>query len=960
MNERKLDGLGSGHLNDKSGPVKKKRRTNNTYVALDLETTGLVPNVDAIVEIGAVKFRNERVLDTFQTLVNPYRELPRFVQRLTGIEQKSLDKAPPFAAVSQDFIDFVGTLPVVGHNIAFDLAFLSKHGIPLNNESYDTWDLVSVLLPGNLEYSLQKLAADVGYVPSKAHRALADAQATHKVFVAMAAIAQRLEPEIGAGLQRLFLKANWPLATLFAPADSGNSVQKPTHWLENVDVRSLGDRTGKAHRRLKPAKEKHDLDAENILSWLSPGGLFSTTYPGYEQRQEQLDMVRIVAGAFNRGDHLMVEGGTGVGKSLAYLLPAMLYARENGTTVVVSTATINLQEQLLHKDIPALAKLFEEAKITSPGEIRAVPLKGRANYLCLRRWNNLANVDNLSQDDARLLGKTLVWLQDGSDGDKAEINLAGRDAVSWNRVSAAEKGQCPGLKGAGSCFLRAARDRAEGAHLVIVNHALLLSDVAMGGGLLPEYKHLIVDEAHHLEEEATRQLGFAVSENILRDRLDDLSRLISEIRLFARGSLSNAQIHAVDSQVEELSPLWETRMKNHWNNLWSLSSKFMSSHRDENGGQQDVRITRSTRAQPAWSDIEIAWENVNSSLQSGTSLVDRLKNFLDTLPSNGIVDIKTVSGDMDTWQQDLIELQERLRTVFGGHGDESRIEWLERFDERGSKGSSITLRSAPLNVGGELNERLFSKKETVVLTSATLTSGGSFSYMRERLGLSEGEELIIGSPFDYSRSALLLLPEDIPLPDQWGHQEASGNLLVELGKALNGHSLVLFTSYSALKATARLIREPLESSGVIVFAQGEDGSPRQIMRRFAEDPRGVILGTSSFWEGVDLSGGVLKALVLAKLPFNVPTEPIFAARAAQYEDSFNQYALPQTVLRFRQGFGRLIRGSEDTGSIIVLDRRILARSYGKVLLDSLPPCTVKSVPLASIPEIAADWVKTRP
>ena len=948
-------------MKDKSGKVQKQFR-GTTYVALDLETTGLVPNVDSIVEIGAVKFRNERVLDTFQTLVNPYRELPRFVQRLTGIEQKSLDKAPPFAAVSEDLIDFVGNLPIVGHNIAFDLAFLSKHGVPLNSESYDTWDLAAVLLPGNLEYSLQKLAADIGYVPSKAHRALADAQATHKVFVALAAMARRLEPEIRAGLHRLFLKANWPLAALFDPADAGDSLQSPTHWLQSLDVRSLGDRTGKAHHTLKPAKERHDLDEEEVLSWLSQGGLFSTTYPGYEQRQEQLDMVRVVVGAFNRGDHLMVEGGTGVGKSLAYLLPAMLYARENGTTVVISTATINLQEQLLQKDIPALAKLLEEARITSGGEIKAVPLKGRANYLCIRRWNNLANVDGLSQDDARLLGKTLVWLQGRSDGDKAEINLAGRDAVSWNRVSAAEKGQCPGLKGAGSCFLRAARNRADGAHLVIVNHALLLSDVAMGGGLLPEYKHLIVDEAHHLEEEATRQLGFAVSENILRDRLDDLSRLISEIRLFARGGLlSNAQIQVVDSQVEELSPLWETRMKNHWNNLWSLSSKFMSSHRDENGDQQDIRITGSTRAQPAWSDIEIAWENVNSSLQGGTSLADRLKGFLDTLPSNGIVDIETVSGDMDAWQQGLIELQERLRTVFGGPGDESRIEWLERFDKRGTNdGSSITLHSAPLNVGGELNERLFSKKETVVLTSATLTAGGSFSYMKERLGLDEGEELIIGSPFDYSRSALLLLPEDIPLPDQWGHQEALGNLLVGLGKALNGHILVLFTSYSALKAAARAIREPLESSGVIVFAQGEDGSPRQIMRRFSEDPRGVILGTSSFWEGVDLSGGILKALVLAKLPFNVPTEPIFAARAAQYEDSFNQYALPQTVLRFRQGFGRLIRGSGDKGSIVVLDRRILARSYGKVLLDSLPPCTVKSVPLASIPGIAADWVKTRP
>ena len=948
-----------------------------TYVALDLETTGLNPDQDAIIEIGVVKFQGQQVLETFQTLVNPYRDLPQFVQRLTGIAQRNLDRAPTFAAVAEELWDFIGPLPVVGHNISFDLSFLSRNGLQLNNESYDTWDLASILLPHSTDYSLPRLAAELGAEHTRPHRALPDAQATHKIFFNLLERASSLDPAIVAYIHHLASQARWPVGRLFGALPSlsdarsshpsGLNSQGGSLGLTGLDMEALTKRLGRADRAVRPSKGMQPVDEAEMATYLAPGGLFSRTFPGFEHRPQQVEMMRAVASAINGGEHLIVEGGTGVGKSLAYLLPAILYSLENGARVVVSTNTINLQEQLLQKDIPTLVRMLEEEGLIPRGEFRAVPLKGRANYLCLRRWNHLARGESLSGDEARLLSKTLVWLQDTSSGDRGEINLSGKDALTWNRIYAGEKGQCPGMRGEGVCFLRAARDRAEAAHMIVVNHALLLSDLALGGGLLPEYQHLIIDEAHHLEEEATRQLGFQVSQNQLNEELDNLGRLLGDVRVLLRGSSpSSIQMQRVEEMVAEMDLSWSKRIRDEWDRLWGIAENFLSNHREEGGEQSQLRITRSTRAQPGWSDVEMAWENVDTSLTDGTRQIERLSRFLDTLPSSGLANLDNLMPELSTWQERVDEVQERLKTLLAAPAEERRIDWMTRVDDgrgdysdgRGSR-SYIVFHSAPLNVGPEMDARLFSRKSSVILTSATLSTQSNFDYIRERVGLSESEELLVGSPFNYSKAALLLIPEDMPMPDAWGYQQAMENVLVPLGKALKGHALVLFTSHSALRGMAQAIRGPLEAEGIRVLAQGIDGSPRQILQSFREDPRSVILGTSSFWEGVDLAGGILKAVVLARLPFHVPTEPIFAARSDQYENSFHQYALPQAVLRFRQGIGRLIRGIEDRGTIVVLDKRIIARPYGKAFLDSIPPYTVRWAPLSVIPDYAADWVGSR-
>ena len=928
------------------------------YVTLDLETTGLDPDRDAIIEIGAVKFQGHRVLENFQTLVNPYREIPQAIVRLTGIAQRSVDRAPPFAAVAGELSEFLGALPVVGHHVSFDLGFLAKHGLRLENEVYDTWDLAAVVLPSSSSYSLSELASGFKVEHRQPHRALSDAQATHGVFVGLLERAGALDPATLAYIQHMGARSRWSTGRLFGALRSLDAeVRDSRLGMTGLDTPSLSKRLGRTDRSLRPVKEQQSLDEGELAAYMAPGGLFSRAFPGFERRPQQAEMMAAVTAAFNRGGHLMVEAGTGVGKSLAYLLPALLHSVRNGARVVVSTNTINLQEQLLMKDIPALARVLEEEGIVPEGQIKSVPLKGRTNYLCLRRWSHLARSDGLSGDDARVLSKALVWLQDTATGDRGEINLSGRDIPAWSRISAGDGGQCPGLRGEGPCFLRAARDRAESAHILVVNHALLLADMAIGGGLIPEYQHLIVDEAHHLEEAATHQLGFRVSQGLLDDEMDALSRLLASARALVRGtSSSSVQVKRAEEMVSELETTWGARARKDWDRLWGVVDEFMAVQPDEGADQLQLSITRSTRAQPGWSEVEMAWEKVHGSLEDGIRGLDSLDGFLQTLPAGAPLEVETVAMEISTWRERAEELRDHLETLLAAPAEDRRVDWIARVRDGRSDSSHTVLHSAPLNVGPQLEIGLFAQKSSVILTSATLSTQGSYDYIRDRLGLSEGEELTLGSPFDYRRAALLLIPDDMPMPETWGYQDALQQVLVGLGKALSGHALVLFTSHAALRNAAKAIRAPLEAEGVRVLAQGVDGSPRRIVQDFAKDPTAMILGTSSFWEGVDLSGGILKALVLARLPFHVPTEPVFAARSAQVENPFQDYALPHAVLRFRQGIGRLIRSSRDRGAIVVLDKRIVARQYGKAFLDSIPPCTMKSGPLSAIPGQAADWV----
>ena len=502
----------------------------SVHVSLDLETTGLDQDRDTIIEVGAVKFQGGQVIDTFQTLVNPGRTIPDFIQRLTGIKPGQVARAPFFSSIAHELDDFLEHHPVIGHNVRFDLGFLSSHGLQLQNPAYDTWDLASMLLPYAQQYSLAYLSDHFKVDLRNHHRALADASATHQVFVQLLRRAEELDPGLLAHLAHLSLRSRWSISPLLTGLQQGMPQGTAAAGLTGLDTEALAARLGRPEKR-RADSSKASLDEDKIINLLGAQGPFAQSFSGFELRPEQEEMLSAVTRAVFNSRHLAVEGGTGVGKSIAYLLPAVLFAAAHGQRVVVSTNTINLQEQLMKKDIPALLSVLEEAGLVEPGAVKAALLKGRNNYLCLHRWNYLARSENPTVEDARVLSKTAVWLQDTVTGDKGEINLSGRDGFVWSRVSAGEKAWCPGLRDGGPCFLRSARERADQAHVVVVNHALLLSDLVRGGGLIPDYRYLIVDEAHHLEDEATRQLGFSVTRDRLEEALELQGRLAVQVRM---------------------------------------------------------------------------------------------------------------------------------------------------------------------------------------------------------------------------------------------------------------------------------------------------------------------------------------------------------------------------------------------------------------------------------------------
>ena len=931
----------------------------DVWVAIDLETTGLSPKTDEIIEVGAVKFQGPRVLDTFQTFVNPGKRLSKFIEGFTGIAQADVDGAPAFNAVAGKLAAFLGNTPLVGHSLGFDLGFLDRNGLTLRGPRCDTWDMAYVLFPERREYSLSSLARSMEVVHDRPHRALDDATATRGVFLRLLQDLTELDPYTLGEMRRLSGQSNWTMDYLLRRVESAQILRAPTiagsptpsgPGIGGLDVQELGGRL-KTGRSLRPNRLTQPLDADRVASMLDADGPLSKAMDGFEVRQEQVSMARQVARAINGGGRLVVEAGTGVGKSLAYLVPAAMYALANNRRVVVSTNTINLQEQLLTKDIPVLLKALDQADGVPAEDFRYTQLKGRANYMCLRRWAHLRSGDTLSESEARLLAKTLVWLRKTCTGDRSELNLGRRDAAApWDRMSAQGATDCPSAKG--PCFLMAARERAAASHLVIVNHALLLSDLAAGGSVIPDHDVLIIDEAHHLEEQATRHFGFDVSRSAVEEHLQEVAGergVFNEAVTSFRGSSAAATRRNAVEELAATSLSLVPRARDQVARLFGLLEALLEDH--GSGLRQELRVTAGIRSQPAWSDLEIEWENVDLAIADLGSRLDSLRVSLEGLEEAGLIEYEGLMSELASVQETNAEVRRTL-VEFVAQPKSDGIYWMQR----GARGGEIALHAAPLHVGETLDAMLFSKKDCVVMTSATLSTAGSFSHISERTGFHDPDELLLGSPFDYAHAALLSVPEDMPEPNSRAYQSAVESAVTDAAVAAGGATMALFTSHAALQATASAIRGGLQSQGLSVLAQGIDGTPQRLVSRFLDDPRSVLLGTASFWEGVDLAGESLKVLLLARLPFNVPTEPVFSARSEMYDNSFGEYAVPQAILRLRQGFGRLIRTKSDRGIAVVLDRRIVSRRYGREFLESLPPVARRDCRLRDLGDVVRDWL----
>ena len=691
------------------------------------------------------------------------------------------------------------------------------------------------------------------------------------------------------------------------------------------------------------------LDPFDVAGLLAPQGPVARALGGFEDRPSQRDMAAYIADAYNDGGVALLEAGTGVGKSFAYLAPALVWARENGERTIVSTNTINLQEQLVGKDLPILARALGTGEHSPSFAL----LKGWRNYLCLARLEQARDArDSLFEDErAAELEALAAWAVQTSDGSLSDLPDEPAAEV-WDAV-AAESDLCTRLKCPhfDQCFLFQARRRAAEADVVVVNHHLLASDLAVRmvsdnwqeAAVLPPYRRLVLDEAHHLEDVAAMHLGAQVS-------MLGVQRLLSRLEKNGRGLLPTlgAVLAGRDDLLSAASrdlvhqSLFDAlgAARRAADALFTLLARRLDS---EPGPTPVLRLTDDFVRDDVWAQgLDVMLDN----LLLGFS---RLRDGVET-----IADRLSLDDPSERRAQLVGELRgvvRRLDAVAAGltaalrppPGVPAAVRWLER---RGRKTPNVSLAAVPLDLAPILKENLFDRVETVVLTSATLAAGGDFGFLEQRVGLDlppsrvRARE-IHASPFDFPAQCLFGIPTDLPEPrdDEQGHDAAVARVLVELAHASDGGMFVLFTSHGALRRAAEAVR------GVIggrwpLLVQGE-GQRDQLLRRFREAGSAILLGTDSFWEGVDVPGRALRVLILAKLPFKVPSEPLTAARLERLEarglNGFTHYLVPHAALKLKQGFGRLIRRTTDVGAVVLLDRRVVTKRYGRLILEGLPP-----------------------
>jgi len=897
-----------------------------TFVAFDLETTGISPKRDRIIEIGAVRFDAENTITgELGLVINPGIPVPLVIQRLVGLTDADLREAPtPVEGVAQ-LADFCAGAQLVAHGGAFDIAFCS---LVLPDEFrhrsvVDTLDLARILLPMARSHSLPLLSAALGLGHDRPHRALSDADATRQLLLHLIATAARLPADVLRAMRDVAGQTDGALRTFFADVVSGqgtgsppatSQVQGPRHVTLSADDR-----------------DRVPLDLASA-EFLAPAGPLARHRPGYEFREAQQQMAAAVAQTLSRRGRLLVEAGTGVGKSLAYLVPLALWAGRGGGRAVIATNTVNLQEQLVDQDLPALAAV--------PGEpagptVTYAMLKGRQHYLSLRRWQRYLAAPDITGrgadlDAVRFKLKLLAWLAETCTGDRAELRLTNEEELLWRHVES-DSGDCLGRAcsnwGTSSCFMVAARRSADAAALVITNHALLLSDAETQGRVMAPYEALVVDEAHHLEASATSQLG-------TRLRVLDITIVLDRLPRISDASLAGA----VDACREAAHRLFGEAK--------GFAGETLGGEHPGNGvvglspsGREKVRFTAVLRA---------GHHAVTTLRGAAFALLEargRVPFQTEWLPQPERLD-----DELTAAAAALTELAGAIDGVICTPGPD-QVTWLELRAEQAE------LRSAPVSVTEALQETVFSKVDATVLTSATLTVAGSFDFVRQRVGIGDGaEELALESPFDYYAQSICVVPSDIPPYDDAGYEQALARLLADLAVRLGGRTLALFTGYGPLQRVHRLVSGRLDGENVAVVGQGMDGTRRQILRSFIEHPRTLLLGTSSFWEGVDLPGDMLRCVVIAKLPFVVPTDPLVHARSERLRDPFSQYVLPMAVLRLKQGFGRLIRTGSDRGAVVLCDSRLSTRDYAAQFFETLPPAAVRRCGLEEVGRIADEFV----
>ncbi|MBM3325916.1 MAG: hypothetical protein FJY65_02885 [Calditrichaeota bacterium] len=918
-----------------------------SYVVIDVETTGLDPFACEIIELGAVLFQGGKPTARYSQLVKPsVRSLPREIVQLTGIDDHDLLRAPRLDSVADEFVDFIGQHPLVGHHIEFDLSFLSatsalahhfqrSRTVPI---SHDSALLARFIYPCLHSYGLAHLAALFRTLTRPCHRAADDAAATGELFAILLEKLSQVHRTQLSQARRLVEGTSSPLAnTLRDIIEIFKDTLEPKPSFHPDPFWSSNSGRDNVFIFDRAKKSTDDVDIEPIQDIFHDKARFSSIIPNYELRREQIDMAAEIVEALKSGQIIVVEAGTGVGKSLAYLVPALL----SGKKTIVSTHTKNLQDQLFYTEIPRLGAIAGRP-------FKAALLKGRRNYLCWTKWRNLCAEPERYSFAVRERAALLVrWVDATLTGDLSEITAVRGDNGDGEmvlRLIASEPGYCGGRgcgHGGRECPLTRIHRTAVISDIVVANHSLLLADLLNAAGLLADFHCVVFDEAHHLEDAATDQFSTDCVSYLMRSALERIGRLCrrnGELWTMLAAQPLNDKYVALCERLSTLA-----------NDTQSEVDRFFTTLR------MLFPVPESNNSYPIPYKYKPK-DRLHSTLAAtGGSLKDTLIEILSGLDYiiESFSDVDEGHSLPPALQQEITAAVEEYREIALMFNlslkmdDENRIYWVEVPVE---DKEPLHLKTAPLELNKLLSDALFGRLEASVLTSATLATArgrGAFAHLISRLGLDllPGERILtaqFGSPFDFERNCIVCCPTFSPSPVD-NTSEAlkfAAEFLTVCAVELQRSTLALFTSYQALRSVEKTLNRTLLGTGVEIFVQRGRSDRDRLVRRFKQTKGSLLLGTDSLWEGIDLPGAALEIVVIVKLPFDVPTDPVISARADLLRQAgrnpFGEYQLPLAVLRTRQGAGRLIRSAADRGAIVILDPRVVVKSYGATIRSALP------------------------
>ncbi len=915
-----------------------------SFVALDIETTGFDFIENEIIEIGAVRFEKGKEKKSFSIFIKPSKPVPNFIKRLTNITDEQLASGETLTNALTSLIEFLKDDVVVCHNKSFDIGFLNtkfkEKGLPkIKNQTLDTLDLSRIYLPFILNHKLGTVAEYFKIDFSNAHRAIFDALATGEILLKLIDfILKNIPMRIN---HRIFEISNLKLNNIGLSRFLEKIVdhQKETALLSKQ--KSSIDFHNRNYIEHKP-KQVEDLSIDTIFG---AEGVFSKHFKKYELREGQIEMSKAVLDNFEKMEFLLVEAGTGIGKSLAYLIPSIKYTNRENKKVIISTNTKNLQEQLFYKDLPVVKDC-----VNIP--FKATLLKGRGNYICEKKWLETAlDLDKIiSSDEVSSYLNLIVW----------------KDKRIWKKVSSdsflCRKKRCPYYK---SCFLMDIRDKAEKSNLVIINHHLLLANMQSENAVLGEFDNLIIDEAHNLPHLAPAELGISLSYSDFNNFFNQLHSVYNK---YQSGILVRLRTDVVKSDFpskkELLTRIEETeKLIDDKKDIFSEFFKKIGDVVNKKGSYGKLRITNMedhTFLTEDLGNIIIFWQEFSRNFMS-------VKSVLDDVNKQRFVEYDKHKEALDSIVNMISEYHNMLSIM---HNPELKnfAFWMESFQTSDKKYPSGILLYCPLNVGQIFNDKLYSSIDSVVFTSATIAIRDNFKYFTYRMGLNlleEGfvRELVVKSPFDYQKQTMVLVAGFLPDPKDRFFSSQSIEIIRKAVEITKAGTMVLYTSYKNLNESYDTLSEEMYSKDILLLTQGKGLGRSAMLKEFQKNKNSVLFGTNSFWEGVDVPGKSLQLLILYKLPFMVPSEPIVEAYLEKLEaegkNSFMHYMLPNALLKYRQGFGRLIRHKTDRGVVLVLDNRIFTKRYGHYFKDTIPARTFIPQTDIEIYDHLSKWFKNR-